>query len=350
MPNNEAALKKALKEAPLARVYFFYGEEPYLSAHYASQIAEKIVGKDDLSTFNLHKFDGQTCTVEELEDAAEALPLMADQSCVVVCDYDVTAGGAAAQERLLKLVSDPPESCVMVFWLNALQPDIKKNAKWKAFTAAVDKSGMSVEFPRKTTGDIVKLLCSGASRRGCTLAPDNARLMVEQGGDDLTLLLNELDKLSALAGEGEITREMIESAGTKNLEASVFDLSRALLQNHYEKAYGIIGRLLSQKEEPVSILAVLSNAYADLYRAKVAAAAGRQAETVADAFSYRGREFRLRNAARDCARIPMNVLRGSLEILAQADIQLKSSRTDKRVVLEQTAARLILLSRTGGRE
>lgn len=57
--------------------------------------------------------------------------------------------------------------------------------------------------------------------------------MVEQCGDELHLLLNELDKLCALAGEGEITREMIETAGTKNLEASVFDLSKAILQNHY---------------------------------------------------------------------------------------------------------------------
>lgn len=118
MAKTESDLKKALKEQPLAPVYFLYGEEPYLSAHYAAHIAEKAVGKDELAEFNLHKFDGQTCTAEELEDAAEALPLMADKSCVVVCDYDVAAGSAAAQERLQKLVSDPPESCVMVFWLD----------------------------------------------------------------------------------------------------------------------------------------------------------------------------------------------------------------------------------------
>ena len=160
-------------------------------------------------------------------------------------------------------------------------------------------------YKRQSTADIVKLLCSGATRRNCRLLPENARLLVEQCGDDLNLLLNELDKLCALAGEGEITREMIESAGSKNLEASVFDLSKAILQNHYARAYAILHRLLSQKEEPVNILAVLSTAYADLYRAKVAAAAGKQADTLTADFQYRGREFRLRNAARDASRLSM---------------------------------------------
>ena len=39
MPITEAELKKRLKEG-LAPLYFLYGEESYLTAHYAAQIAE----------------------------------------------------------------------------------------------------------------------------------------------------------------------------------------------------------------------------------------------------------------------------------------------------------------------
>ena len=126
MAITESELKKQLKEGRLKRVYFLYGEETYLSGHYASQIAAKAVGKDDLAEFNLQKFDGRECTAEELEDAAEALPLMADAKCVVVRDYDAAAGGTANQERLLRLVSDPPEACVMVFWQDAVEADVKR--------------------------------------------------------------------------------------------------------------------------------------------------------------------------------------------------------------------------------
>ncbi|HJD24639.1 MAG TPA: DNA polymerase III subunit delta [Firmicutes bacterium] len=349
MQLTEAELKKQLKEGQFARVYFLYGQESYLTAHYAAQIAAKAVGETALAEFNLQKFDGQSCTIDEIEDAAEALPVMAERKCVVVRDLDFASAGAAGQERLLSLLRDPPEGCVLVFWLDAVEADVKKNAKWKSFLSAADKAGAAVHFPRRTAGEITKLLCSGASRRGCSLSQDNARRMQERCGSDLNLLLGELDKLSAYAEGREITREDIEALGVQNLEASVFDLSKALLQGSYAKAYAILDRLFAMREEPVAILAVLSGAYADLYRATVARAAGQQAESLSSVFAYRGKEFRLRNAARDSAAIPLPVLRESLEVLAGADRQLKSSRTDKRVVLEQTAAKLILLGRTHGR-
>ncbi len=349
MQITESELKKQLKGDRLAPVYFLYGEESYLTAHYAAQIASRAAGETALAEFNLQKFDGQSCTADEIEDAAEALPVMAERKCVAVRDFDVASAGAAAQEKLLALVKDPPEGCVLVFWLDAVQADVKKNAKWKAFLAAADKAGAAVCFPRKTAGEITKLLCSGAARRGCSLSPDNARRMLERSGSDLNLLLGELDKLCAYADGREITREDIETLGVQNLEASVFDLSKALLQESYARAYSILNRLFAMREEPVSVLAVLSSAYADLYRAKVARAAGQQAESLSGVFAYRGKEFRLRNAARDSASLPLPVLRESLEVLAGADRMLKSSRADKRVVLEQTAAKLILLARTGGR-
>lgn len=348
MPLSEAKLKKQLKSGELARVYFFYGEESYLTSYYAGQIASKVTGDDSLAGFNHQRLDGQTCTVGEIEETVEALPVMAERKCVEVRDFDVASAGADALERLHALIADSPKSSVVVFWLDSVSADTKKNSKWKAFAAAVDKAGVSVHFPRKTEGDIVRLLCGGAQRRGCALSADNARLMVRRCGNDLNLLLGELDKLSALADRGEIKKEHIEGIGTQNLEASVFDLSKALIQGSYSKAYDIIAGLFSQREDPVSILAVLSSAYADLYRAKVAMSAGVRAETLADDFAYRGREFRLRNAARDCGRMSLPVLRDSLEILSEADRLLKSTRSDKRTVLEQTAAKLILLSRSKG--
>ncbi|MCI9414071.1 MAG: DNA polymerase III subunit delta [Clostridiales bacterium] len=347
MPITESELKKHLKEGKLSSLYFLYGEESYLTAHYASLIAEKAAGGSDFDEFNLQKFDGQDSDLRAIEEAVEALPLMADRKCVVVRDWDAAAGGQAGQERLLALVADLPDTCTLIFWQDSVPAEVKKNAKWKAFAAAAEKQGVVAAFPRKSAADIVRLLVTGAGRRGCTLSQDNARLMVERSGDDLNLLLNELDKLCALAGEGEITRQHIETAGMRNLEASVFDLAKAILQGQYERAYGIIYRLMDQREEPVSVLSVLSSAYADLYRAKVAAAGGVPAASLSADFQYRGREFRLRNAARDCARLSLPVLRDSLEVLAQADLKLKSSRTDKRTVLEQTAAELIVLAKGG---
>lgn len=83
MAITESELKKQLREEP-ARLYFLYGEETYLTAHYAAQIARKAVGEDDLGGFNLQKFDGRRPPLTRSRRRPKALPLMAPRKCVVV--------------------------------------------------------------------------------------------------------------------------------------------------------------------------------------------------------------------------------------------------------------------------
>lgn len=335
---NETEFKQDLKEN-LRRMYLLYGEEAYLTAHYTERIAELAVS-EDLGGFNLQSFDGDTASVEQIEEAVNALPLMAERKCVILRDLDITAGDFA--ERLLPLFEDPPETTVTVLSFLHLQPQPKKNAKWKKLLEAVEKNGAVVCFSKKTAAEIARILCSGAVRRGCTLTLQNAERLVQQCGEDMLLLTNELDKLAALADGGEITAPLIEKAATKNLDAKVFDLSKAILRHNRDGAYGILNTLLQQREDPVAILAVLSNAYADMYRVKIAQSAGNRPEAVSKAFSaYKGKEFRLRYAAQDAAALSVQALRHALDILAEADTQLKQSRVQPRFVLEEVLAKLL---------
>lgn len=334
---DEKTLAKDLKTA-LRGLYVLYGEEAYLVAHYTEQIAKKAVS-DDLGGFNLQRFDGETADAAQIEEAIDALPLMAERKCVVVRDLDITAGDRA--ERLLPLLEDLPETTVVVLYYMQLQPQMK-NAKWKRLLEAATKNGAAVCLAKKTPAELSRTLCSGATRRGCTLTPQNAALLVEQCGEDMLLLTNELDKLAALSDGGEITAEMIRTAATKNLEARVFDLSKALLRHRRDEAFGILDTLLQQREEPVGILAVLTNSYVDMYRMKVAQIGGRSAAEVAAAFpAYKGKEFRLRYAAQDAATLSVEQLRRALAVLADADTALKSSGTQARFVLETTLTKLL---------
>ena len=345
MAITESALKAQLQQGELKPVYAFSGEEPVMIRHYVRQVQEKAVGDSDLGGFNRIELDGRECGIDAVTEAAEALPLMAERKCVSVRELDAAA--PAVHDRLMALLRDPPESCVLILWyLHPLDP--KRGARWKAFLAAAEQAGAVVEVPRRTPAELSRLLSRGAARRGCTLSADTARQMVEQCGDDMQLLLSELDKLCALAGEGgEITPALLESAAVRALSARVYDLSKAILRGDYAGSFALLSRLFAAREEPVSVLAVLSGAYADLYRAKVAAAAGVPAVSLAEPLHYRGREFALRNAERDSRRLELSGLRRSLELLAEADRRLKGSRVPPRTVLEQTVTQLIVIGKGG---
>lgn len=332
----ETQLKETIKNGG-ANLYVFYGAESYLVEQYARLVAKQTV-EEGFDAFNFQRFDGQSVTPEQLEEAVESLPMMSDRKCVSVRDITLTADNS---DRILRMVEQMPESTVLVLWQMTVQPDKRKNA-WKDLLNIAEKTGVAMEFKRKDPADAAKMLMAGAKRRGCSLDFDDAGYLVNQVGNDLNLLIGELDKLCALAEGGAITKKLIDTACPKNLEAKVFDLSKAILRRRAGEVYDLLYQLKTQREEPVPVLAVLSGAYADLYRAKVAAGAGMPAERLAAEFkSYKGKEWKLKNAARDGARMSLPVLRDCLDILAKADLTLKSSPGDPWVVLEQTVTRLM---------
>lgn len=336
MAMSETELKDVIKGGR-ANLYVFYGAEGYLVEQYARLVIRETV-EEGFDAFNLQRFDGQELSLADLEDAVEALPMMTDRKCVTVRDVNPCEGDT---DRLLRLMEQVPDSCVLVFWQMTVQPDKRKNG-WKDFLKIAEQKGVVMNFERKDVNDAAKMLAGGAKRRGCRLDVADARYLVEQVGNDLNLLIHELDKLCALAGEGgEITKAMIDDACPKNLEAKVFDLTKMILARRRQQAFELLHQLKVQRAEPVMVLGTLSGAFSDLYRGKVATASGVPAESMAGHFKcYDKKAWKLKNAARDSARLTVAALRTCLQILAEADTTLKLRSGDEWVLLEQTVARL----------
>lgn len=342
----ETELKKQVDRGELKKFYFLYGPEKYMIQRHAERIMKK-AGAAAFEDFNLQKFDGREVPVDEIFIAATALPFMAEHKCVAVSDFDVEARNVSDMEKLNELLSDLPETTVLLFYYPNLNFDPKKAAKWKKIIALAEKQGEAVCFEHRTDADLEKLLCTAATKRFCELSRQNAGKIIRYCGNDLQALFNELEKLCAFTGEGEITSDTIEKLVTKNLESTVFLLAKAVVAGDSQKAYSILDLLFSQNEEPVSILSVLSASYVDMYRAAASVRSGLPAAEAAKYFDYKGKEFRLRNAERDCRGVSLPVLRKSLDVLLRADLMLKSARGDRRIIIERYLAELLLVTKGG---
>lgn len=342
----ETELKKQVDRGELKRFYFLYGPEKYMLQRHAERIMSK-AGAAVFEDFNLQKFDGREASVEAISVAVTALPFMAERKCVAVSDFDVESRNAADMEKFNQLLADLPETTVLLFYYPGLEFDPKRAAKWKKIIALAEKQGESVCFERRSEADLEKLLCTAAAKRFCDLSRQNAGKIIRSCGNDLQTLFNELEKLCAFTGEGEITSATIEKLVTKNLESTVFLLAKAVVAGDPQKAYSILDLLFSQNEEPVAILAVLSSSYVDMYRAAASIRSGLAVTEAAKHFDYKGKEFRLRNAERDSRGVSLPVLRRSLDVLLKADLALKGARGDRRITLERYIAELLLLAKGG---
>ena len=81
-------LKSDLSTGNIGQVYIFYGEESYLREYYLGEIKKKLVPAG-FEEFNYHRLSGKTLTMQELNEAVEAMPMMAERTLIVVTDCDL---------------------------------------------------------------------------------------------------------------------------------------------------------------------------------------------------------------------------------------------------------------------
>lgn len=340
----EADLKSDIKNSKFDKLYFLFGEEKYLIRHYSNKLTESILGKGYLD-FNYQKFSSSGSTIDEIADAVEALPIMAEKKCVLVTDLDIEGMNATDQKKLGELISDIPDTTVLIISQVTLDINLKKSAKWKKFISGLEKSGTVISIDKMGSVAIERQLMSWAKKCGTILSQINAGKIVKLCGSDLLTLKNETEKLCAYVGQNEVTEQDIDLLITKNLETTVFVLSNALMSGDYNKAYKQLDLLFYQREEPVAILAVLASSYIDLYRARVAIESGENSKVLSEIFDYKNKEFRIKNAERDSRKMSTECIKESINIITETDLALKSSRTNSRILMEEMLSKLLVASR-----
>ena len=340
----EQELKQQLKTGDFSNAYLIYGEEGYLKEYYVNELKKRNVDSA-FEDFNFHYHEGKNTTLSNILSDAEMLPMMGGCNFVLVCDYPIDKSAKDAAD-LKDFLEDVPETTILVFWYDSLPFDVgdPKKTKLKEIDKAFAKAGSTVVLDKRSEGELIKMLVSGCKRRGAVISNDNARYLISVSGSDIKTLMNETDKLSAYVKGGEITRSIINQLAVKSLQARVYDLSNAVVRGNYDKAYSILDTLFVIKEEPVRVLNEISACYVDMYRVKCAKITGKPADDIANHFNYKFK-WKIDNAERDSFSLSVDQLRRSLDVLMEADNNLKSTATDKKLVLEETMVKLLLISK-----
>ena len=107
--SNEAfqKLKADLSAGTPGCAYIFYGEESYLREHYLEQLRKKLIPAG-FEEFNYHRLDGKDLTVTNLIETAEAMPMMAERTLIVVTDFDLFKLNEDQRTKLIGLLEDLP--------------------------------------------------------------------------------------------------------------------------------------------------------------------------------------------------------------------------------------------------
>lgn len=273
-------------------------------------------------TFNLHKPEGKETSFDEIADAAEQLPMMAERTCVLVRDFDLKAlkvrsGRSWRHFSPIRRARVPWCSG----WIRSRFP--KQNKDWQGLIKLFAKSGAAVHLSRRTGAELTRRSCASAKKRGGSLPPESASYLVAFSGSDLNLLINELDKLCAYAAGREITPRDIDAVCIKSVEATAFDMVKALPARQIRRCIRDAGYAVCAENGTGDDRRRADSSSMDMYRAKAALSSRERAEAVAQAFNYKD-WFRLRYAAQDASRLTLAQLGACLDVLSEADEALNA--------------------------
>ncbi|WLR49905.1 DNA polymerase III subunit delta [Bacillus tianshenii] len=326
-------IQREIKNGMFYPVYLFYGTENFLIEDTKQKLIQKTLSEEDRD-FNLSFFDMAETPIQAAIEDAETLPFMGERRVVIVQNaYFLTAQKNDQKvehdlKQLERYIEDPSsESIVMM-----IAPYEKLDER-KKVVKAIKKRGGFVHAAPLTEKEIKQWLNQQAKERRVSIEPEAVALLLETVGPDLMMLSTEMDKLSLYAFDtGEITVKMVEMLASRSLEQNIFSLTDMVLKRDLQKAMRIFYDMLEQKEEPIKILALLTQQFRLLYQVKGLASRGYGQSQIASTLKVH--PFRVKLAMQKANLFEMNELLRLMDELAEVDYRIKSGKLDKQLAVE----------------
>ena len=257
-------LRSAIKEKKIAPLYIFQGAEEFLIEFSISELKKALV--EDWSEMMNYQSYTQIPPVNEAGDFMETLPVMSERKLVVFRKCGLFEGNIknkAAWENLFSSVA--PYNCVVIW-----EPLPEKGKKTNTVRKAAEKGGaVVVDFPLRTESTLRNWVAKIASASGKTIDQKNANYLINSLERNMRTIKTELEKIIAFSKETQITRDDIDKVIIKPAAENVYALIDAIFDGRREICYNLLYTLRSLKQEPISILTLLSNQLITIYKAKL---------------------------------------------------------------------------------
>ncbi len=322
-------LKQDLKSGTYSSLYIISGEETYLKEFYLNELKKKVVDPN-FADFNLVEFDGKGLAFEQLSEAIDSLPAMAEKKLITVTDFDIFKPPAEFSGRLPELLADIPEYVCLVFYYDVLEGKPDKRTK---LYKQLEKTACFAEFHHPEDRELVEWIERRARECNCFISGENASYLIFFCGNSMSNLIGEIEKAASHSSTGEIKKYNIDSVCSPVLDAVVFDLTDAVTAGRFERAVEIVDELIRQKNSEVMIFTTLTRHIQRLYAAKLCEAAHEGEKGLMELIGSKS-PYYARQIKKAASRVTLSWVREAASLCAKTDSELKGSMVDRQKQIE----------------
>jgi len=216
-----------------------------------------------------------------------------------------------------------------------------------------------------TRESLLEFVNQRLSQSGKTVEPRAREMILSRASDELLGLQQELDKLVLFVGERQAIRGAdVEAIFTDRGEGWVFDLTNAIGDRDAAGALSQLARLLAQGEHPLRLLGMVASEVRRLLSARQLIendlarnwTGGMSYQQFQQTILKQGAPLLTRNPYADymcfqrAERFSLTDLRFYMEELFDADLRLKSSGSQPRIVMEKLILSMCLSGQSDKRQ
>lgn len=265
-------LHRQVQSGSVGNVYIFQGEETYLMQQAVAELQALLV-PPGFEEFNYHRLSGKGLTVQEVIEAVEAMPMMAEHTFVTVTDMDIFKLDEPQRTALTALLGDFPEYCTLVFLYR--QIPYKKDARLKKLASALAEHAQEIEFAQQGQQKLFRWVRRRFAAMDKEIDDNAVEHLLFTCGSLMDGLVPEIAKIGAYARGKRVTVADIDAVADPVLDAEVFQMTDAVAAGKYDSAAELLAELLRMQEEPIRILAALGKMLRQLYTARLAIDGGK---------------------------------------------------------------------------
>ena len=335
-------LKQSIKTKELDRLYIFHGEEVFLLNHYFAQM-KKILLDDLTESFNFHRLNNETFTLQDFADSVENLPMMAEHTLVHVDEIDLFKLPEGERNKVCEILSDIPDYCTVVFTYQtvAWKPDKRLKKLWQA----IDTNGTIVEFAKQGQRELTAWIGRHFLAQGKRISNDLCAYLIDITGGTMTALAGEISKICAYSGADEIVKTDIDAVVEPVLDAVVFQMTDLLGEGKYGAALAKLQTLLKMQQEPLAILGAVGGHFRRISTARTLLDHGRNASDLMKLCGIP--DYPARKTMEAARRFGPGFCRKAAELVLETDYKIKTSFDDPQRLLEMLILELAQEGRNG---
>ncbi|NRG44613.1 DNA polymerase III subunit delta [Bacillus sp. CRN 9] len=324
---------KQIRAKSFTPLYLLYGTEPYLINETKQLLINHALSPEEID-FNLSSYDLEETSIETALEDAETFPFMGERRLIFLHNpFFLTAEKSKAKvehnlSRLESYLKDPAPYTIIVF-----SGAYEKLDERKKMTKQIKKSASVLEAKKLNESELKVWIRDRAAANGVQIDEEAVELMLTLAGTNLFMLTSELDKLSLYAeDEKRIDVKIVEQLVSRSLEQNIFTLVDKIVHRNIEEALRIYYDLLKLNEEPIKILAVITNQFRLIYQVKELARRGYGQNQIAG--YIKAHPFRVKLAAGQAKLFSDEELVQIMNLLADADYQMKTGGMNKALLIE----------------